>query len=674
MRDKYTPNNEQYFATLEGDEFVGALRYKIKEFYDDVENIGLKDLIIRNYRAYYGGDLSKNSPLFENAKIEKYGDSGQIMSLKLNHFRNLIKHTINLATAQKPSFTCRANNSDYKSQAQTILGNGLVDYYMREKSMTKALVQSAENALIQFEGWVHEPWNPDIGDEFEKGLDGKPIFNGDIEFSTHSLLDVVRDTSLGHDDSFSWLCVKTLKNKWDLVASHEDHREEILNTNIDQEEETRYYDYMNRSRSDDLVPVWFFYHEKTPALPNGRMVVMCGDAMLIDIPMPYSKIPLNRLTADKILNTPYGYTPACEALGGQEALNIITSAIMTNQGTHGVQNVWTRRGDKIDVTQLSSGSKHFQSDEMPKPIQLTATAPELFNFRQNIINELETLMGISSTVRGNPENNLKSGSALALVVSQSIQFASMLESSYNILLEEMATTLINHLRTFSKTPRIAKIVGNFNRPFIKEFNADDLSEINRVVVEQVSPLSKTISGRLELANNLLQQGFIENPKQYITVLTTGQLDPAIEGAQSELLNIRAENESLQNGEMVYVVMTENHAMHIKEHKSIIENPEAKKNPELVTNVTAHIQEHINVWRATDPAILMVTGQQPPPNVPQQNMPPPPQGENANPDVSSPELSLPGEEPGMPNMPNMPQGTPPEAEGAYEGAVAGGMGI
>lgn len=670
MREKYTPNNDQYFATLEGDELIGAIRHKIELFYDDVENMGIRDLIHRCYRAYYGGDLSKNSPLFENAKITSYGDSGQIMNLKLNHYRNLLKHTRQLSTAEKPAFVCRANNSDYKSQVQTVLGNGLIDYYMRELGMSASIGQAIENCLVQMEGWIHVPWDPSLGDIYEISTDGQPIYTGDISFTAHALLDIARDVSLGHDDEHNWLAVRSKKNRWDLIAVNPDETENLLNAVLNEEDDTGIQDFANRKVSEDLVDVWTFYHKKTPALPEGKMVQFCGDALLINMDFPYDKIPLHRLTADRIINTPYGYSPAVDIVGGQEALNILTSTIMTNQGTHGLQNVWTRRGDKIEVNMLASGSKHFQSDEMPKPLQLTSTSPEVFNFRREIIGDMQTLQGVPAAMRGNPEASLKSGSAIAIVVAQAVQFASLIDEGKDTLIGDVGTTVINHLQKFPKTERVAKLVGNFNRPFTKTFKSEDLSEINRVSVEKISPMSKTISGRAEIANQLLQQGMLENSKQYMSVLMTGQLDPAIEGAQSELLNIRAENEALQNGEIIDVIMTENHKMHIKEHKSILENPEAKKDGKLVTNTLAHIQKHINVWKATPPELLFILGFEPAPNFPAQ-MPQPnqPQPEGGG---SGEGVVMPEEEAAMPNMPNLPKEAPPQAVNAYEGAVQNGM--
>jgi hypothetical protein len=333
--------------------------------------------------------------------------------------------------------------------------------------------------------------------------------------------------------------------------------------------------------------------------------------------MPYKRMPLNCIKPDSILESPFGYSPALDILGVQQAIDVIGSSIMTNNGINGVQKIWTKSGDNISATDIGDGVTHLQSNEMPKGLNLTNTAPETFNFLDKLEGTIETLSGISSTVRGNPEANLKSGAALALVVSQSIQFASLFEASYNKLIENEGTDLIDKLRTFAKTPRVAAIMGESSRPYQKEFSADDLSSINRVVVEQANALSKTVAGRVQLADTLLEKGMIENPKQYLAVIATGQLDPMTENPQYRLLNIRAENEAMRDGQKVKAVVTENHSDHIKEHSILIENIEAKNDPALISLVLEHVQEHLDLWRNADPAILMITGQQPPPANPNQ---------------------------------------------------------
>lgn len=678
---------KQYWATLTDSSFLDEAHKRIEEFYDDLQNTGLFYVWEKSFRAYYGSRLNGHrfqGQLFDSTEMGRSGKEGEIVNLKTNHYRNLLQHSLQLATSQKPVLTCQATNSDYKSQAQTLLGKGIVDYYFREKKVRKHLHQAVETGLVFSEGWVHAEWDATEGQIYDyHPVTQAPIQEGDMKFSTLSPLDVAREVGLTQDDDHDWLFVKSKANKYDLAVRHPDKADDILAEK--DHEQTRYeqfdsFDLQIRKGDQpdsDRVVVWTMYHRKTESMPQGRMAVFTGKTLLFDGPIPYREIPLYRFAPENLMETPYGYSPAFDLLGPQEALDVLTSAVMTNNAASAVQNFWTEKGDTVTVEDLGGGLKHLQSATKPESIQLTQSAPETYEFRQQLIGEMETLSGISATVRGNPEASLKSGASLALIVSQSIQFASLIEESLNQLTENVGTAIINQLRDFGKTPRVANIIGESNRPYHKEFSGDDLSAINRVVVEPVSPMSKTIAGRLQIADSLLEKGLIETPKQYITVLTTGQLDPTIEGIQHELLNIRSENEDMREGRPVVVVITDHHADHIREHKTLLADPESRRNPQFVQTVLAHIQEHLNQWRSADPAVLMITGQQPPPPPPMMGPMgapmggPPPQGPAPAPNgpppgpMMQPQNPVEGQLPNNPNMPNMPKNSPPEAVEAYE---------
>jgi hypothetical protein len=158
----------------------------------------------------------------------------------------------------------------------------------------------------------------------------------------------------------------------------------------------------------------------------------------------------------------------------------------------------------------------------------------------------------------------------------------------------------------------------------------------------------------------------------------------IEGDTMELLYIKSENEEMMEGRECMVVAFDNHQLHVEEHKSLLADPELRKNGELVTIVLSHIQEHIDQLSGkADPRILQITNQQPlqDPNIPppgaEQGGPPPPEGqappESANPptDMMQPPPSgvEPLQEQIQPNMPTPPapfQGMPTDPSQVPQG--------
>jgi hypothetical protein len=602
----------KYFATLPTDEIGKDLITRVDDYYSFLQESGTLTKWNKAYRAYYG--LSKDG-MIDTTEIGSGGSQGELSILKVNHVRNLVQHLLNMTTAQRPAMQPRATNSDFKSQSQTILASGVLDYYLREKKLESALKKSVELALVFSEGFVTVEWDATSGEVYSTNPDtGAPVYEGDIKYEARTPLDVIRDAEKLSAEDDDWKIVRTFKNRFDLAEKYPEYAEDILRLNVS-EEYFRRYSFQRRGRKiRNDVPVYTLFHRKSEAVPNGRQVVFLPSGLvLLDVALPYREIPVYRNAPGDLVGTPFGYTPVYDLLGIQQAIDSLYSIVTTNQLTNGVSNVMVPKGSDLSVQQISQGLNLIEYDRdlgKPEVLNLTFTPGEIFSQIRKLEEAMETLSGVNSVVRGNPEASLKSGAALAMVASQAIQFNSGLQQSYVAVMEGVGTATINTLRDFATVPRVAYIAGKHNRPLMKEFKGDDLAQINRVTVEVTNPVSKTPAGRLEIANQLMQGGLIKRPEQYISVLETGKLEPLIENEMSELLLVRAENEQLSEGQLPIATAVDDHKMHILEHKSVLASPEARSNPTLVKNATAHILEHIELLRTTDPALLELIGQKP----------------------------------------------------------------
>lgn len=391
------------------------------------------------------------------------------------------------------------------------------------------------------------------------------------------------------------------------------------------------------------------------------MMFLEGDIVLADAPMPYRMLPIFRIVPGDILGTPYGYTPMFDILPMQEAINSIYSTVLTNQNAFGVQNIYVPRGADISVNQLEGGLNVIEGNQQagkPESLNLTHTPEEIFKFMQILEQSAETISGVNSVARGNPEASLKSGTALALVQSMTLQFLSGLQQSYVELVEDVGTALIKLLQDFAAVPRVAAIVGKSNKTYLKEFKGDDLESINRVVVDVGNPLARTTAGRVQMAEQMLQMQLITTPEQYMSVINTGKLENMTEGTTKELFSIREENERMMAGDEVPVIVTDRHSIHILEHKSILSDPDLRKDPALVKNMLAHFEAHLNELRGADPGLLSLIGEQsmaPAQGSPPAPMMPPntPEGQGAPSGQMQPPQEVMTAE-GQAPLPNMPQ--------------------
>jgi len=627
----------KYFAAQEPQKCASTILQRAGQYYNFHSTNGWLQKMISSYKAYYGS-------YYDNVQyghsITFGGEQGEYAQIPVNHYRNIAQHMLVMTTSSRPAMEARAVNTDYKSQVQTILANGILDYYMREKRMEYYIKTAVEQAIVFGAGFIKMEWDAIAGEIYDyetkeiQNDDGsitedldpeKPMYEGDVKFTNLSPFDVVFD-SYKEDQNHDWVVTRSFKNKYDLAARYPELENKIKGLQTKSDQILFKFSTGFTAEHTDDVAVYEFYHKRTEFMPKGRyMMFLAEDIILYDGEMPYRTIPVLRIAPSDLLGTPYGYTPMFDLLPLQEAVNGLYSTIMTNQSAFGVQNIYVPRGADITINALEGGLNVIEGNSnagRPESLNLTNTPPEIFNFLQMMIKDMETLSGVNSVARGNPESSLKSGAALALVQSLALQFASNLQSQYIKLIEDMGTSLVKMLQDFAVTKRtITLISGVSNNTNVKEFSADDLSNVTRVVVDMANPLSRTTSGKIQLAESLLQYQLIKDPAQYLSVVNTGKLETATEDVQKEVLLIRAENEKLISGDLPMAVAIEDHVKHIKGHQSVLFDPELKKDPTLVQNVLTHIYDHIDLLQNTDPRLLQVLGQVPIPP-PQQNAPQP----------------------------------------------------
>ena len=673
-----------YWAAKPAEDLAGEMFDRIDRFYDFLNDTGQASLYNKCYYAYYRA-------LESGGQLNTLGASAEYIQLFVNHFRSIISTILNLIGAQEIKFEAQAVNNDQRSLEQTKLAQGLLDYYLIEKQVGRRIKSALEAALLFTEAFMLTEWDVEGGEVYSTHPEtGAPIYNGDIKPQTLMPFQVIRDVYKTDSLSDDWFIVRTYENKFKLAANLQNFQpvdeenkrnvdediDKILGAGRDQERMKNILFFPSTwmgeddSLSDD-VAVYTLYHKPTPALPQGRLVqVLSNDFIYYDGPIPYKQIPVRRISAGDMLYTGFSYSVGQDILSIQEMVDLLYSTIATNQGNFGVQNIASPRQANVSVDQLPGGVNlvKYDGNTPPTPMNLLNTSPEIFNHLDRVERVIGTLSGMNATVRGIDETKgAESGSALALKASQAIQAVSTLETSYVNLVRDVGGDIIRILRDFAKTPRVALIVGQNNQAYLKEFQGDDIDQIERVHVNVGSAASGTKSGRLTIADSLLQKGILKDATEYFTVLETGRLDRLYEGEFNELILIQGENEMLSRGEKPVVRMEDLHTLHIMEHRAVAGNPVVRQNEEYMGALDMHISEHLQALRNIDPILAGILGQPviPPP------MPVPMGAAGEVTDVmnSAPPAETQAGQVNEPRMPKAPPGTPPEMASIVESMPA-----
>lgn len=623
--------NKTYWAAADSEKIAQEITEKFSAYREWMDKSGYAAKIRQNYQAYYRLNSKGSLALQKNA-------DGSQTHLSVGHYRNLLQHILILTTQNKLTFVARARNTDYSSQVQAQFGSGLIDYYCDEKDLDRVLTKAVEGALVFQEWFVETPWDPLQGSDLRPDEVERMIKTGDQSFYGLNPFDVARDPKA---KKHNWYITYKPANKHDLAALWPEHADEIMGADTSNESYGLSSDNSSQV-ADDTVWYYTLYHDRSPSMPQGREVAIIGKAVLVDQELTYAKPPIHRMSAGDMLETICGHSVGSELLPLNELISKLMSAFATNNLNFAVQNIWSQ-DPNLSVNAISEGSNLIVSSTKPEALQLTASSAEGYKLVDLLVNHSQLLSGINSVTRGNPEASLKSGTALALMASQAISFTSDLQKSYAKIAGDVGTMVIDNIRRFAKGEMIAAIGGKTRKSYVKTFTAEDLEPVDRLVVEIGNPASKTFAAQYEMSSQWLANGQI-SPQEQLDFLNSGNLDVLLEDSRDQALSIREENEALEQGEVPPVILTDDHILHIKKHKSVLNSPEARRDPRLTQAVLAHIQSHIDNMRAMPPDLAAALAGQPLPP------PQPPQG-------------APAPMPGEPQGPQMPPGTPPQLEDA-----------
>jgi hypothetical protein len=680
-------SEDYYFANAPLEELGEALMDRVENFYIFLNATGMMNLWRRSFAFFY------NSARL-GGRINPVGKKLELQSISMDDYPNLLRNILVLTTAQLPSMKTLCANGDKKTLEQNKISQQTLDYETWKHRINDYIVQSAEDALWGGEGFVYKGWNPNLGEEVapdanpdtmapEMGADGqqKVIHVGDWEFESLTTLDIIRDVDVLSYSALQWVIVRRFKNKWDLIAQYPQFEDEIKRASwalTDKRNAKFGYSAVNHR---DLVPTFEFFHNKTLAVPMGRQTLFLdADTVLFDGPLAYSQRPLYRCAYAELRNNPFGWTVGYSLLPLAEANNRLTSTLLTNVATFGVTRVLNPRGANISLQALAENLAIIDYT----PTGPSGGKPEVLNMSNPITKEtgdllkfvnqkMETYAGINSTLRGQIENDEMSGAAMAMQASLSLQYNAGFQKSVVKVLEEVGTGMVQDLKAFADAPRIALIVGKDNQGYMQSYSKKDFDGIDRVVVTAANPLLNTTAGKVNLADQLLQNGMLPQGEagamKYIQVMNEGRLEPETQYLQSEYMAIQSDKEDLLSGKLPMIQLTDNHPLRMQEVNCLNNNPIIRSNPQLGNLVRQYIMGHFQQWLQMPPLLAAAMGIQPPPQQGPQPGGPPPQAPHAAGPVKPqpPQSQVPhpqNKPPTMgpqqakgPNMPQMPGNAP-----------------
>lgn len=572
------------------------------------------------YRMYHGLTRAERgqSPV---VSLTEAGKDGEFLSLCVNEHRGLIRHQIALVTANRPAWEPQARTSGAEAARQVGLTRNLLDYCMDAKGIAQTLRNQLECERVVAVGYTVAGWDANAG----RGA------QGDIWAQELAPWEICREHVRKYADC-KWWIFRRLEPRWDWVAklslaaqSATDPQDRSMLSEKAQRVRGLEYDKtwftlvderpQSTSDDSDRIPVLYLYAAPTIACPEGRCSIVAGaDIVLEDGPLPYDSAPVVRMCSAEFIGTSEGYADSWSNCPLQEALNGVLGSIITRIDMGSVPDIATPEGAQYEQGSLGGANQITvpNGEQPPSLVDLLQINPALPAVAQMLEQYMEKLTGINSVTRGNPNENITSGSMAALVQSMAVQFNSATEATYAQAQEELGTILVKMYQRHATEEQLVSIAGQDQLYTARAFKAEDLNQILRVSVKIASPLMKVQAGRADIATKMLEQKVIQDPREYIEVIETGSLTPIFKGPIDQLRIIKEENEAMRRGEQVHVEMTDDPYLHIREHGCEMDT-QARYDQAYAQRLREHNEEHYTLlakMSREDPDRCVAYGYQP----------------------------------------------------------------
>lgn len=626
---------QEYWLEKDPDEIVSHLE-GFHNHWVNWTGAPFKQMWLRNYIAYYSPVLHPGS--WDTSLIFE-GVQGELIRFYTPKARTLIRQLTSIVTKQRLSFQASAaRGSDTNTMNQVKLANALADQIVRDQRLDNKVDQLVEGSLVTGVWFTKATWRTDYGDDYITDDRGNKIKNGDVEISTLSPFNVFYNTSLPWDQQ-PWVECRVRRNRWDLIAEFPKLEEELLAVPSVTEQRGPHNWVDNQLPDDDIVYVYEFYHKPTPSMPEGKMLIYCDEKTIMygdeDSKNIYGCIPIEANFPELALDSGLGYSRLTDLMGSQEMYDNSLSAIATNQSSFAVQNIAIPRGSNVNVNELAgmnfvefTPQQGVAGGGKPEALQLSQTAPETFKFADKLEVVMQEMSFLNGAMTGNLPAGVSSGTAIATLSANSIEFITGISKSYSLCMEKTIMHAINAYQRFAAVPRRVTLGRKNGQENITEFTREDIGDVSGVRIETTNILLQSMAGRLEVGEKLMSMPREMWP-EYTAILEGRPLSDIYKGDIAEVDLIAQENEVMEGGEVVPAIATDDHARHIQKHAECLADVRVRQNSQAVSVILNHIQEHYSLLKQGDPVLMgiMQTGQVPEGGLQPAPPPGPPPGGN-----------------------------------------------
>lgn len=590
---------KEYIFHTDSEELATYVNDVWKGYHSQNTDHVFREYIEKSHKFYFGNAWSGR------LGTDTAGEQNEFTTININQARSDIKAVVAMTTQNKLVFDPITTSTDVSAQNNVLVANALLEQIFYVDKAESKFRQVLEQGLVYGTSYAYIGYT--TASELagvQTGEDGtqRGVYKGAIDILPLHMMDVKVENNKDQWETHDYIMFRRMENRFELAAKYKEVADEIID--VPMPDNIYYPNYANPEQHPDI---WVFYtfHKPCKALPQGRMMVSTeNNIILFDDVNPYGCLPVVCYRPNIRFGSSYGHALLWDLIPIQEAMNTVDSSNLTIVENFAIPNIIASNTFHASETDISGGMKLIQgaSDpnapnggfpqamNMPKPDQAYMQIREMYN------GAMEKMSGVNAAIRGQTTSQ-QSGTAIALAQSASQTYNSTITAGYIDMVEASCDLVIKIARLFMPRKEITEIAGMSMDYQTDTFTSASLDAITRIRINLGNPLARTISGRVEIAQQLLQQQMI-NASEYMSILLNGDLPGKVHDKSSQEMLMSQENELLGQGQDPIISVLDNHVAHIKKHRVLLDSPLVRKNSALVALIMEHISSHLAMMQQT----------------------------------------------------------------------------
>ncbi|MCQ2602437.1 MAG: hypothetical protein MJ193_00775, partial [Clostridia bacterium] len=555
--------------------------------------------------------------------IEEYGKQYFWQSREVyNHIAPIVETRLSKLGKVKAKASVRPTSPDDADIASASLSTKVLSAVQEENKFSELL--STANAWSEVTGTAFYKivWDSEKGNPIDK--DGK-IKEGDISITVCppfeifpenlAVADIEKQPSIIHARVMSVDEVKMIWGK--------DVDGETLNVfSFDNTTSSGGFGYSATTpkivseTKENAVLVLEKYQKPTANYPDGRLIIVAGDALLYDGILPYKNgedgartYPFAKQVCLETIGSFFGGSVVERIIPVQRAYNTVKNRKheYMNRIAMGVLAVedGSVDTDNLEEEGLSPGKVLVYRQGSTPPVMLnTGQVPvEFSREEEKLLSEFVMISGVSEvTTYSQVPSNVSSGTAISLLLEQDDTRISLTADSLREAVKKIGKQIIRLYKQFASDPRIKKVSGENGEVESACISASDLGSED-LVFDIVNEIEDSVSTRRAMVYDLLKLGLFTDENGVMSNRTRTKLFEIlgfgnwengrdIDDAHSK----KAERENLElEKKKIIPDILDDHNIHILEHTKLAVSSKCEKDKKFKERVIEHINEHKQLY-------------------------------------------------------------------------------